>query len=177
MQLHIQIGALMEKHGYTNQSMADASGVPVGTVSGIRSGKIQFPSFEAIVAMMRAMGESVDALVGITSSAPPVDPDKLTEDGYTESEIRAVLRLADSEISRTYHAVVAEKDARLAEKDDRLAHRTALLAEDQRRADADLQRERHRAHVASIISYAALILFVILFLLDFLLPNCGWFVR
>lgn len=177
MQLHIQIGALMEKHGYTNQSMADASGVPVGTVSGIRSGKIQSPSFEAIVAMMRAMGESVDALVGITSSAPPVDPDKLTEDGYTESEIRAVLRLADSEISRTYHAVVAEKDARLAEKDDRLAHRTALLAEDQRRADADLQRERHRAHVASIISYAALILFVILFLLDFLLPNCGWFVR
>lgn len=177
MQLYIQIGALMEKHGYTNQSMADASGVPVGTVSGIRSGKIQSPSFDAIVAMMRAMGESVDALVGITSSAPPVDPDKLTEDGYTESEIRAVLRLADSEISRTYHAVVAEKDARLAEKDDRLAHRTALLAEDQRRADADLQRERHRAHVASIISYAALILFVILFLLDFLLPNCGWFVR
>ena len=177
MQLHIQIGALMEKHGYTNQSMADTSGVPVGTVSGIRSGKIQSPSFEAIVTMMRAMGESVDALVGIASSAPPVDPDKLTEDGYTESEIRAALRWADSEISRTYRAVVAEKDARLAEKDDRLAHRTALLAEDQRRADADLQRERHRAHVASIISYAALILFVILFLLDFLLPNCGWFVR
>ena len=69
MQLHIQIGALMEKHGYTNQSMADASGVPVGTVSGIRSGKIQSPSFEAIVAMMRSMGDSVDALVGITSSA------------------------------------------------------------------------------------------------------------
>lgn len=184
MQLHIQIGALMEKHGYTNQSMADASGVPVGTVSGIRSGKIQSPSFDAIVAMMQAMGESVDALVGIASSAPPVDPDKLTEDGYTEAEIRAVLRWADSEISRTYHAVVAEKDARiaerdsrLAEKDDRLAHRTALLAEDQRRADADLQRERHRAHVASIISYAALILFVILFLVDFLLPNLGWFVR
>ena len=177
MQLYIQIGALMEKHGYTNQSMADVSGVPVGTVSGIRSGKIQSPSFESIVAMMRAMGESVDALVGITSSAPPVDPDKLTEDGYTQSEIRAALRWADSEISRTYHAVVAEKDARLAEKDDRLAHRTALLAEDQRRADADLQRERHRAHVASIISYAALILFVILFLLDFLLPNRGWFIR
>ena len=177
MQLHIQIGALMEKHGYTNQSMADVSGVPVGTVSGIRSGKIQSPSFDSIVAMMRAMGESVDALVGISSSAPPVDPDKLMEDGYTESEIRAALRLADSEISRTYHAVVAEKDARLAEKDDRLAHRTALLAENQRRADADLQCERHRAHVASIISYAALILFVILFLLDFLLPNCGWFVR
>lgn len=33
MQLYIQIGALMEKHGYTNQSMADVSGVPVGTVS------------------------------------------------------------------------------------------------------------------------------------------------
>lgn len=177
MQLYIQIGALMEKHGYTNQSMADVSGVPVGTVSGIRSGKIQSPSFEAIVAMMRAMGESVDALVGIASAASPVDPDKLTEDGYTESEIRAALRWADSEISRTYHAVVAEKDARLAEKDDRLAHRTALLAEDQRRADADLQRERHRAHVASIISYVALTLFVILFLLDFLLPNRGWFIR
>lgn len=184
MQLHIQIGVLMEKHGYTNQSMADASGVPVGTVSGIRSGKIQSPSFDAIVAMMRAMGESVDALVGIAPSTPPVDPEKLTEDGYTESEIRAILRWAGSEISRTYQAIVAEKDARIAErdarlseKDDRLSHRTALLAEDQRRADAEIQRERHRAHVASIISYAALTLFVILFFMDFLMPSRGWIVR
>ena len=72
----------------------------------------------------------------------------------------------------------ADRDAEAnGQGDTLLRHRTALLAEDQRRADADLQRERHRAHVASIISYAALTLFVILFLLDFILPNLCWIFR
>lgn len=64
MELYLKIGALMKKHGLTNQSMADLSGIPIGTISGIRSGKIQNPSFEAICAMMKVMDEPIEALSG-----------------------------------------------------------------------------------------------------------------
>lgn len=70
MEIYLEIGALMEKHKMTNQSMADASGVPIGTVSGIRSGKVQNPGFESVCAMIKAMGESVDELVGIAPPCP-----------------------------------------------------------------------------------------------------------
>lgn len=176
--IYIQIGALMEKHGYTNQSMSNASGVPIGTVSGIRSGQITNPGFESICAMMRVMGESVDAMMDIVPvSTAPVDEKKLTEDGYTETEIRAIMRWARSEISRTYKAIVAGLEARLSEKDERLTHRDALIVEEHKRAAEEIMHERKRAHVASVISYAALGLFVLLFFIDFLFPTIGWIRR
>lgn len=176
--IYIQIGALMEKHGYTNQSMSNASGVPIGTVSGIRSGQITNPGFEPICAMMRVMGESVDAMMDIVPvSTAPVDEKKLTEDGYTETEIRAIMRWARSEISRTYKAIVAGLEARLSEKDERLTHRDALIVEEHKRAAEEIMHERKRAHVASVISYAALGLFVLLFFIDFLFPTMGWIRR
>lgn len=176
--IYIQIGALMEKHGYTNQSMSNASGVPIGTVSGIRSGQITNPGFEPICAMMRVMGESVDAMMDIVPvSTAPVDEKKLTEDGYTETEIRAIMRWARSEISRTYKAIVAGLEARLSEKDERLTHRDALIVEEHKRAAEEIMHERKRAHVASVISYAALGLFALLFFIDFLFPSIGWIRR
>lgn len=166
MELYLKIGALMEKHGFTNQSMADASGVPVGTVSGIRSGKISNPGFESVCAIMAAMSESVDVLVGIVPTAVPVDEERLDADGYTETERRAIIRWAGSEIARSYQAVVAALEARLNEKNERISHRTDLL-----------ERERRRAHQATVISYLSLGLFVLLFFIDFLMPSRGWIIR
>lgn len=72
MELYIRIGLLMEQHGFTNQSMADATGIPVGTISSIRSGKIQNPSFESVCAILEAMGESVESLhMDGAAPAPP----------------------------------------------------------------------------------------------------------
>lgn len=188
MSYYLQIGALMEKHGFTNQSLSDASGVPKGTISGIRSGQLPNPSFDAVCAMMKAMGESVDALVGISPPPVPVDEDKLTQDGYTESEIRAILRWAGSEIARNYQAIVASLEARLSEKDERLSHNTGLMAEEHQRAKDDIAAERRRAQedifyerkrsrICMIIAFASLGLLAGLFIVDFLLPTVGWIQR
>lgn len=177
MSYYLQIGSLMEKHGYTNQSLADASGVPKGTIAGIRSGQIQSPSFDAVCAIMKAMGESVDALVGIAPPPVPVDEEKLTEDGYTESEIRAILRWAGSEIARNYQAIVASLEARLSEKDERLVHRTCMIEDEHRRAHEQISYERNRSRMSLIISYVALGLLAGMFIVDFLLPTVGWIRR
>ena len=176
-QLFIQLGALMEKHGFTNQSLSDASGVPAGTISGIRSGQIANPGFEAVCAMMRAMGESVDALMGIVPTRAPIDEEKLTADGYTQTEIRAIMRWAGSEISRTYKAIVAGLEARIVEKDERLTHRDTLIADEHRRAEQQVSHAQRQTKLAIAVSYITLGLFVLLFSIDFLLPAAGWIRR
>lgn len=69
MDIYLRIGALMEKHNMTNQSMADKTGIPIGTISGIRSGKIQNPGFENVCALLSAMDESIDVFYGLPSQS------------------------------------------------------------------------------------------------------------
>lgn len=188
MEVYLQIGALMEKHGLTNQTMTNLTGIPLGTVSGIRSGKIQNPSFDNVCAMMKAMDESIDALVGITPPPVEVNEEKLTVDGYTESEIKAILRWAGSEIARNYQAIVASLEARIAEKDERLSHRTGLMEKEHQRAKEDItaerqramseiQHERKRSLICLVVAFAALGTLAGLFIIDFMLPTVGWIQR
>jgi len=66
MEIRSKLNALKEKHGLTNQQISDASGVPLGTVSGIFSGQTSRPAFQDIAAILTAMGESIDAFCGIS---------------------------------------------------------------------------------------------------------------
>lgn len=130
-QLHIRIGQLMEKHGYTNQSLADASGVPIGTISGIRSGKIRSPSYNAICAMLSAMGESASALSdSVDSDADGADGVPLPDNGFTEQQQLIM------EKSCQIASLSAKLDAR-EESAGRNANRYAKL-------EAQLQAERNR---------------------------------
>lgn len=48
------------RHNMTYQQLADASGVPVGTVKSILTGATASPGFEPVCAMIHAIGESID---------------------------------------------------------------------------------------------------------------------
>ena len=169
---------LKNKIGRTQQEIADMADVNANTLGKYFSGIADdSANFGIVSKLVIAMGGSLDEMMGIAPPEVAVDEEKLTADGYTETEIKAILRWAGSEISRTYKAVVAGLEARLNEKDERLTHRDALIAEEHQRAVEEIEHERKRAKTASIISYAALGLFVLLFLLDFLLPSMGWIRR
>lgn len=85
MEMYLRIGALMEQHNMTNQAMADKTGIPIGTISGIRSGKIQNPGFDNVCALLAAMGESIDVFYGAPDqtvqspcTSPPDCPTNIT---------------------------------------------------------------------------------------------------
>lgn len=127
MELHIRMGQLMEQHGFTNQSMADASGVPVGTVSGIRSGKIRSPGYDAICAMLSAMGESSSALAeaeDVPESGPPTNEH--------QTIMRQAVQIASLSATLDAHDESAERNA------GRCAKMEAEL-EQERRKNARLQ--------------------------------------
>lgn len=50
----------------TNQEISEKSGVPLGTVNRIMSGQTECPSFDAVAAIVKAMGGSLDELAGIS---------------------------------------------------------------------------------------------------------------
>lgn len=169
---------LKESGDYTQQKLSDSTGIPMGTISRYFSGmEDESASFENVRKLVMAMGGSLDQLAGIAPKPVELSEEKLTEDGFTESEIKVILRWAGSQIVHSYQALVAGLEARLSEKDERLTHRNALLEDEHRRAQDEIMRERKRAHVASVISYVTLGLFVLLFFMDFLMPTIGWIQR
>lgn len=108
-------------------------------------------NFEIVRKLVATMGGSLDELAGIGTSA--------------ERDLDA------------YQLVVAGLEARLGEKDERISARWRLAEKERERAEEEIAYERRRARAAIIISYVALGLFALLFLLDFLLPSMGWIRR
>lgn len=147
---------LKAARGYTQQQIADKSGVPIGTIGKYFSAlDDESASYEIIRKLVVCLGGSLDEMAGIRS-----DEHK-----------------ADGDADQAYKAVIAGLEARLGEKDERISARWRLAEKEQERAEEEIAYERRRARAAIIISYVALGLFALLFLLDFLLPSMGWIRR
>ena len=67
-------------------------------------------------------------------------------------------------------AVIAGLEAHLSDK-------RRWMSEDHEHMQSVILYERRRARIACVVSYAALGLFAILFILDFLIPSIGWIQR
>ncbi len=169
---------LKDRTGFTQQQLSDLTGIPSGTIPKYFSSMDDdAANFETVRKLVTAMGGSLDELAGIAPPKPAVDEEKLTEDGFTESEIKAILRWAGSEISRTYQLVVTGLEERLNERSNSISHRDSLVEEEKKRAQETIREERKRAKMATIVSYITLGLFVVLFFMDFLMPAFGWIRR
>lgn len=101
--LHDQLKELKNRKNLTAQEIADRSGVPLSTVNKILSGQTDNPAFRAVCDMVKAMGGSVDELVGISqrSEHPSVD-------AMAEAWVSAVQPL---------QPMLDEKDKELANRD------------------------------------------------------------
>ena len=60
------IRAEKDRQGLTNEQLANRSGVPIGTVNRLLSGKTTSPSYINVAALARALGVSMDDAEGIT---------------------------------------------------------------------------------------------------------------
>lgn len=144
---------LKEAKGYTQQQIADESGVPVGTIGKYFSGiDDESASYEIVRKLVICLGGSLDELAGI----------------------RADEHRADGDADQAYKAVIAGLEARLDEKDERIEHRGRIASEDHQRAEEAIAYERRRARIAMAISYIVMGLFVVMFFIDWMLPTVGW---
>ena len=174
---------LKESGNYTHQRLSDLTEIPYGTIPKYFSGlEDESASFEIVRKLVMAMGGSLDELAGIRPKSVETNSNKTTEDGFTESEIKVILRWANNQIIHNYQRIITGLEARLSEKDERLSTLNTLLenehnrileeiAVERKRAAEEIQRERKRAHVSKIISYTILGMFALLFVVNFFLSS------
>lgn len=65
-----QLKAMKQRKNISASEIAQKSGIPESTVSRILNGQTENPTFVTIVAIVKAMGGSLDELVGIEHPAP-----------------------------------------------------------------------------------------------------------
>ena len=70
-----------------------------------------------------------------------------------------------------------DRSAMIAGLEAHLSENRRWMDEDHARVRSAILYERRRARIACAVSYAALGLFAILFILDFLIPSIGWIQR
>lgn len=144
---------LKEARGYTQQQIADESGVPIGTVGKYLAGIAdEAAGYDAVQRLVVCLGGSLDEMAGI----------------------RADEHRADEDADQAYKAVIAGLEARLDEKDERIEHRGRIASEDHQRAEEAIAYERRRARIAMAISYIVMGLIVLMFVVDWMVPTVGW---
>lgn len=144
---------LKEAKGYTQQQIADESGVPIGTIGKYFSAlDDESASYEILRRLVVCLGGSLDEMAGIRA------------DGHK----------ADGDADQAYKAVIAGLEARLDEKDERIEQRGRIATEDHQRAEEAIAYERRRARIAMAISYIVMGLIVLMFVVDWMVPTVGW---
>ena len=147
---------LKEARGYTQQQIADESGVPIGTIGKYFSAlDDESASYDILRRLVVCLGGSLDELAGIRA------------DGH----------MADGDADQAYKAVIAGLEARLDEKDERIEHRGRIATEEHDRAEEAIAYERRRARIAMAVSYIAMglfVLIVLMFFIDWMIPSVGW---
>lgn len=150
---------LKDQNGYTQQQIAEASGVALGTVAKYMAGiDDDGAGFDAVRRMVYCMGGSLDELAGLNTDA----------------------QKAEGDVGQAYKAVIAGLEARLDEKDERIEHRGRIATEEHERAEEAIAYERRRARIAMTVSYIVMglfVLIVLMFVVDWMLPTVGWIRR
>lgn len=100
-----RLRALKTKKKLTTAQIAEMSGISESTISRILSGQSENTTFATMLAIVQAMGGSLDEIAGLTKSADSDDNVILADRAQA-----SVLRLMESEIIAMYKSMLANKD-------------------------------------------------------------------
>ena len=87
-----RIKAEKKKQGYTNNTLAELTGIPVGTLNKILSGDSKDPSISAIIKIAQALNVSADYIVFGEPLPPPGEDTGITMYKQLDDEDKAEIR-------------------------------------------------------------------------------------
>ena len=96
----------------TNQQISDMSSVPLGSVCRIMSGHVDDPTFYNMVHIIKAMGGSIDKMVGIAANESKPVPTNRNYSEMNKAAISDVYELIYAQASNAYqHTLDACKES------------------------------------------------------------------
>lgn len=100
---------LRGKYKVTNQQLADMTGIPIGTISGIMSGQVSSPSYANVCAILTALGEDIEQFNAGEDSPPPHKPDQIERLDHFQAKLEQIVAEA---ITRAYTADIVNQARR-----------------------------------------------------------------
>lgn len=175
-----ELRRLKQDSGMTNQQIANASGVPLGTVNRVIAGRAKNPAYSTVSAMREAMSDQCEEQS--PSEPPPVSPAAPSDDCNschtcprdmpTGADFQ---RLSDNFMELNSRAEASFADA-LASKDMQFDNERSSFDKER----SSYERQLKRAHTRLIILEAMLVFFALailaLYVYDVMNPTRGWFV-
>ena len=169
-----ELNRLKDKHGLTQKTWADRSGVPIGTISRYLGYNVGVPNFAHICAMLSCIGESVDIFYSavngavqnadVQPAAVPAAPASIDPAQDTQLLRSMRERVAEQgEAMLSYLTEIHEQDAQLREMrvemramDKAAIDREARLAE--LSADLKAQHRHNRRLLVALLAFAAAVI-------------------
>lgn len=143
------IERLMDEKNVSKEQLANVSGVPLATIKRILSRQTENPYFDTMVSLVTALGGSLDEIMyGEESTAVK------TKSRLTRELLDAIHETADQ--SKRLDEFRAACEQRIHDRDRLLATRDKWI--------------RH----LSIFAVAETAVVILVWILDFLMPNVGW---
>lgn len=168
-----ELRRLKQDSGMTNQQIANASGVPLGTVNRVIAGRAKNPAYSTVSAMREAMSDQCEEQS--PSEPPPVSPaapvsdcadcHSCPRDMPTGADFK---RLSDNFMELNSRAEASFADA-LASKDRQFDKTRAIY-------DGQLKRTQHWLIAVSVFLALQVLALLALYIYDISNPTRGWFV-
>lgn len=156
-----------EKHGLTIESWAEKSNVPESTVARYLSSSLNIPNFPYVCAMLKAVGESIDAFydgidkkVDVPAEALKLDavPTAVVGDVVVDTpESAAAFQeriLVQTEDLQAQKAIVREKEATISLLEAKLEMMERLLEEKEKSLELSEETSARRLHALQVLCSA-----------------------
>ena len=156
-----------EKHGLTIESWAEKANVPESTVARYLSSSLNIPNFPYVCAMLKAVGESIDAFYDAVDQKIDVPVDALKLDAVPtaiigdvvvdmpESDVAFKERiLVQAEDLQAQKSILREKDAAISLLEAKLEMMERLLEEKERTIETIEEISARRQHALQILCSA-----------------------
>ncbi len=158
---------IKEKHGLTIESWADKASVPESTVARYLSSSLNIPNFPYVCAMLKSVGESIDAFYdsidkkiddpveALKLDAVPaaVVGDVVVDMPETTAAIKERI-LVQTEDLQAQKAIIREKDATIAMLETKVEFMERLLEEKERTIETIEETSERRLRALQVLCSA-----------------------
>lgn len=161
-----QIRGLLRERNITQSALSELTNIPKSTLSRILT-EGSDPSFEQAVQIIKALGVSLDQLVGITDETPPEKAQEITDtaiNAYTDliNEKEKQMELLRENIDEK-ERLIASNEALIAEKDARI-----------NKLELAHSLQRREKYVLAAVLFTIIAIIAVALIIDFANGNMGY---
>lgn len=164
--LKTELLRMKERCGLTNEEISKASLIALQTVNNVFSGRTQDPGYSTVAALVKAMRGSMDDIEGLLTHHEHHGQDKITPCVKCQEKLERIREL--------YERMVASSNETIKAQSADLKEREKTFEKIQKEHEKVVEQKNKWITALFVICGIAVATFLVMVILDVLLPTIGW---